>query len=997
MSQELTTVDPAPVSAVGLPWIDLARRETRVFAAGVTLAEIVAAMIPSRVLDNEETAIRVTIGDAAFERRLWSKVRPQPGMIVVVRVLPGKPDALKAGLLLAATVAAVALGQVYLGPAVATGLGIAEGTALFAGTVSAVTGGLLLAGHFLVNTLVPQRSAQAQNAAGSTSQSYSIAGWSNPINPGGAVPFVLGRMRVALVHVARPYRDVYNGDVHSIALLTAGYGGVQIDDLRIRDTPIGDYKQLAYELRGGWEGEDPVTLYNVQVIEEEVAVELLQSTVTDFGPDVRRSASGANLISLEVTFPAGLISFFQIQSGEQQVMQQGPWTVNFRVQARPASSESWTVLGDWAVSGVQQHQLIATWEWEPPTQESYFIRFYRLDQDWDFVDQSAQEWRIISRSIWTALRTYRYRYPVNFKKPMSLVAVDVRATWQINGRVDMLNALVTRVALEWNAGSGTWSEAETENPASGFRWVAQGPVIAFPRSDDRLDLERLQQWHESCEARNLTYSRFHDFPSSFSEVLADIASAGRAVPIMRAGKLSVGVDEPKTEIDGWITPRNSRNFTIRRQRVRRPDAFRVRFRDRTNDYEWAERIVPRPDFIGDPRIVEELSPPGVTDPDAAYRVGLWRHYEMEFRKDEYSCEMDFEALTFERFSRVQVSNDMLNEVMKSARVRSVTGNIVRLDEIVEMKEGESYAVVFRHIGASPTGPDMGIFRYVVTEPGETLSLLLAGSGALPSVGDLAMFGLAEEVTLDCVVKRIESIGDLDRRIILVDHAPQIHEYTDAAEVPEWDGSVGADVETSYLAAAIPLFASILSSAISPAAGSSTLFVKLARSSAGGPVTSYRLQHRLQGSGGWTTIEFGASPGSTIITTYSAADIVELRAEALGPGGDSGYSDIVTHIVAATDPAPSGLTSFSAAQLDATTWRFTFATAPAGGDVLIKYRVGHWTSWANLTSQLDAQSSNPHDSTTPAITSATEYSFGARLIDSSGVESGAPIIVQVTSA
>jgi hypothetical protein len=250
--------------------------------------------------------------------------------------------------------------------------------------------------------------------------------------------------------------------------------------------------------------------------------------------------------------------------------------------------------------------------------------------------------------------------------------------------------------------------------------------------------------------------------------------------------------------------------------------------------------------------------------------------------------------------------------------------------------------------------------------------------------------------LDLIVKEIEPGDGMERHLTYVDYAPQIFTLTDSVEAPAWNPIVGEDIGSSDAPPGVPEFGEIYSSALSPQSGDSTLYVPLSPGG-GGVTTYYGLQHRLQGETDWTEIEFGANPGSTIITTYLADDIVEMRAGAGGPGGESDWSDIVTHTIGATDPGPSGLTSFSAAQLDATTWRFTFATAPAGGDVLIKYRVGHWTTWANLTSQLDAQSSSPHDSTTPTITSATEYSFGARLIDSSGVESGTPIIVQVTTA
>lgn len=984
----------AGLTAIALPWVDYSRKETRVFALGVTVAEIVAEMVPAHLL-SDGSPIRVTVDGEIIELERWVDYRPEAGSVPVIRVIPGRSGVLRSVLLLSATIGAAALGQLWVGPTLlgAGGLGLTGAALNFA--TGAATLGLVTAATFLVNALVPVRPQRASSSA-AQSPTYSISGWRNPINPDGAMPCLFGRHRIAPSHINMPHREVVGSDIHSLGVMTAGYGPVLISDIRIKDTPIDRYKEAAYEYREGWPTDGPLTIYPYQVFEEEVSVELLRGHADTFGADSRWTAAMVDSVSIEATFRGGLIAYYDQTTGSTTTTQQGPWTVVFGIQARLESSESWTDLGEWEVSGMQQRPLVASWEWYPPTRGRYEIRFRRNSDDWDRWDQTSQPWKVVSASFWTAIRSYRPEYPNNAPFPVALFAADIRATEQLNGNLDEINFLGERFGLEWDPETEEWVEDACHSCASAFRYALQGPANARPAADAKIDLVRLQEWFAHCEPLGLAYNRYHDFESRRSEVLADIAAAGRAVPIKRAGKWSVAWDGIKPIVSAYIGPRNSTDFSFRRQFVRRPDALRAKFNDETNNFEEAERLVIRPGFEGDPVVIEEVSLPGITDPAVIFHELLRRHYEMEFRTAEYSNTMQYEAIEFEKFDRIRLAHYTLVEAQRSGRVVMVAGQSVILDEIVEMEAGQDYVVIFRCPPSDDGEPDIGLERVVETVTGETNRLTLVGVGDLPEEGDIAFFGLASATMLDLIVKEIEPGDGLERHITYVDYAPQIFTLTDSVEAPAWNPVVGEEIGSSDAPPGVPEFGEIYSSALDPQSGTSTLYVPLSPGG-GGVTTYYFLQHRFQGDTVWTEIEFGANPGSTIITSYSAGDIVEMQAGAGGPGGESALSDIVTHTVAATDPGPSGLTSFAAAQLDATTWRFTFATAPAGSDVLVKYRTGHWTSWANLTSQLDALSSSPHDSTMPAIISATEYSFGARLIDASGVESGAPIIVQVTSA
>ncbi|PWB94650.1 hypothetical protein C5689_06195 [Methylosinus sporium] len=980
-----------------MPWIDYERREERVYAPGVTVAEIVADMVPVELLIAERVAVRVVVGGRLILQAEWETFRPEPGA-VVIRVIPGNSGLLRSVLLLSATIAATALGQWYLTPALATAgiSGLAANAIVAGATFAAMTGA-----SFLVNALVPVRPSQKSSGA-ANSPTYAISGWSNPVSPNGAVPMILGRMRVSPPHGALPYRKVVNGENHGVSRYVIAYGPAPLEGPRIGSTPIDKYKEITLELREGYSSDAPITIYPTQVIEENVSVELTSGHAGQFGPDSRYSAAAASKIQVDHTFPGGLIAYSEQQSGESTVNSQGAWSIEFAVEARLETSDTWTTVGPWTIAGMQQRTLTATFEWTPPTRGRYEFRDARISTDWDRIDQSPYTWKIISVSNWTAIRTFRPEVPINFPYPLAQAALDIRATEQLNGQVDEFNVVVKSICPDWDSETQTWITRETRNPASLFRYVLQHPAFVRRVPDSKIDLERLQYWHERCAALGLTYDRYHDFVSSLTEILADIAAAGRAKPIRRAGKFSVAIDEPGKPVVAWIGPRNSSGFEQKQVFVKPPDAFRISFKDQTNNHEDAERMVPRPGLVCEPEEIEELSLPGVTNPEIVYREGLRRHYEIQYRRFEYSVTQSYEVLTAERLDRVQLSHDVLNAVQRQARVLTVDeeAGIVIIDETVTMEAAGSYVVIFRVTPDDESAPDDGLQRTVVTVAGETNALILEGDGALPEAGDLASFGPADEVVIDAVVKEIENGDGLQRHLTLVDYAPQIFELANSAVVPDWNGAVGDDIETAPdddVAPTAPTIASVWSTAIAPQSGSSMLYVQLAYGAGGGTVDHFELDHRLQGAGSWTTETLGAGASAAVISTYASGDIVELRARAIGTGGTSAYSATTTHTVAATDPVPMHVTAFAVAQISATTWEYTFSldAQPVGTGVRIKYRLGHYTTWAELTSSFGGVVTvSPYDSSTPTIVDGTEYSFGARAINSAGQESGDPIVIQV---
>jgi hypothetical protein len=775
---------------IAQPYLDGGRRIDAIAPVGATIAEIVSLAIPCAP-EPLLPHVRVTIGETVIPREAWAQVKPKPTTIVIVRIAPGNRGALRAALSIAVGVAALAIGQVWAAPlAGAIGFG---GSALATGiTQGVLTGTVLLAGTFLINSLVPLRQDQAQGAGVAQSPTYSIQGFRNVANPDGVVPCVLGKVRFAPPYAALPYTEVANGETYIRALFLVGYGYTKIRDIRLGDTPIEKFKEVEVEIREGLNTDDPVTLYPTQVLEERLSIDLNQAYVGTYGPHTRFTASDADEVSIDIAFPNGLFWMHTTVSGSTSTTTPLPLTVGIRIRMRLNGVGAWTTVVDWPISAFTQKAYSASYRWSLPARGRYEIEVTRTTADLDDINAFQQNDQFVSVSLWSAIRSYRPEYPLNFNHPLAIIAIRARGSKQLNGVIDNLNCEASRVCLDWDSGTETWVEQETQNPAALLRYAMQGPAMAYPLEDADIDLPGLADFHEFCTSKGLKYNRVHDFEQSVFDAWSDIAAAGRASPRDDGERWGVVIDRAQTIVMQHVTARNSWGFSGQRDYVRFPDAFRVKFYDETNAGKLAERVVPWPGFVGEPLVTESIELPGITDPDQVWVEARRRMYELIHRRDVYNATMDFEGASARRGDLILLNHDVLKRTQISARVRAVSGTAVTLDEVVTMESGKTYAIRFRKLPSSE-GNDLSVLRSVTTVVGESDTVFVTGSGVLPNVGDLLMFGESDSVTKEMIVREVEGAEDLSRRFTLVDHAPQIETLADAETPPAWNGRVGEPI------------------------------------------------------------------------------------------------------------------------------------------------------------------------------------------------------------
>jgi len=479
------------------------------------------------------------------------------------------------------------------------------------------------------------------------------------------------------------------------------------------------------------------------------------------------------------------------------------------------------------------------------SQGKYDVRVRRVTAD-------ATDDRIFDSLYWATLRSIRETTVIQ-KEGLALASIRIRATDQMSGILDTFNCVVQSVCKDWDGES--WVERATSNPASLFRHVLQHPANKQAVEDARIDLTKLQEWHEFCApkehmldsgsvadkggglvglpctghtfADNETifidgttnydgrytvdpasstneiviqatyvaetldgdeqvgsvgyeYNAVIDTQSTVSEVLHQIAAAGRASPAFVDGKYTVIIDKPQSTPVQHFTPRNSWGFQGKKEFVKLPHALRVIFANRWQFWKVDERIVYDDGYNEEnATLYERLEFPGVTDPDQAYNLARYHLAVAKLRPERYSFYADVENLVATRGDLIRVTHDVPLWGVAVGRIKlraESGGNVtaVTMDSVMTMVEGKSYAIRFRHSDGTSS------VHAVNLDVGEQYTLTFTTPipiSSAPDVGDLGLFGESSSESVQLLIHSIEPGPNLTAKITCVDYSPNVYSAT----------------------------------------------------------------------------------------------------------------------------------------------------------------------------------------------------------------------------
>lgn len=696
----------------------------------------------------------------------WPRIRPKAGTTVVFRaVAEGKYAKSLAliGVAILAIVAAVFL-PVLIPELSILGLSAAASASLIGGAIS-------VAGSLAVQALFPVAKKKLENTSTEAATNvFSISGAQNTARPFEAVPVVLGRHKLSPPYAAQAYTEYVGNDQYLTMMFCVGYGPLGHFNYKIGETDTGQFTFSNFEARAGWPGDSPISFYPYATHQEDFSIKLL-NTVNN----IRTTEDDIDQIGIDFIAPEGIFQFYP----DTNIY--GSIPISFSVYYRLLPGGGWQLFSQTLYPFTfGKNALRQGYAWQVGTRGQYEVMITRNYSDSDDTNVKDDVY-------WSALRSTRYENPIHFDVPLSIVAMKIKASDQLSGAVNTFNLEAQSVGLRFN-GTAWINDYTYSNPADLFRHVLQGPANKQPVPDSRLDFVAIQAWWQFCANHGFTYNAVVESKRSVYEVISEICAAGRAVPTWKDGRWSVIWDAFDSPIVQHFTPRNSREFKGDRVYKQMPHGFRIRFIDGTNGYVQDEMIV-YDDGYGpsNATLFEAVEFPGVTDPDLVYKHGRYHIAQVRLRPEVYSLTVDIEHMRCTRGDRVRVLHDIAMIGQIAGRVQDVTGQTITLDEKIGMEIGKEYGCRFRLASGD------SILRYVASHEGESNTFTLTGTGPVPEVGDLAMFGERDRESAIFRIFKIEHQNDFEAKLTLVDDAPEIIN-ADQGPIPQFRTHISDPVD-----------------------------------------------------------------------------------------------------------------------------------------------------------------------------------------------------------
>jgi hypothetical protein len=876
--------------------------------AGLRVTEIVRQLqIRDQFLPGVQVVLSLGDRTSLVPLDQWKNVKPKAGALVIVTPLVEGPVAA----IIPALIAAAA-------PTIASSVfGLTVGTLGFALATTAIT----VVGSLLVNALIPP-------PAGSPTRdddNYSITGSSNAVNKYGVFPVVLGRHRMHPPMTARGFTEVQGEDIYFHGRYTFGFGPVALENLLIGTTPLTDFEDVEVEFRNvdqalteasveglsgnviAWRaGDEAMTLYPDDVAEDSYSVQLiagatrldgssdpssalwplLEAVIEAFGnlpevfytgePVIRETRERVTRASVDISFQ-GLVTF----DGDKKKNR----SVSIAYRYRKVGGEVWVAAGVEKYSGRSTALLRFTKSIEFPDAGRYEIEVRRITADTDKTT-------INDESYLTAIRSFRAG-EMPSHADISEVAIRIRASDQINGQLDTLNAIVQQLAPVWDGAA--WSTpVPVRHPAWVYARALTGPMLKSPVEQSRVQLEDLKSWAD--EEPHWTCDAVIDQPTPLAEVLDLIAATGRAKRTLRDLQYSVIRDGGAGPVVQHFSPRNSYDFRGKVAFPKEIHGFRVRVISERLEWEQDEIVVYADGYDEvNATEFETLDLTGVVlskndvDGGNAWRLGRYHIAQAILRPEEFEWSSDLEHLPCAMGSKVRLVHDVPLIGVGSARVSELT---IEAGQISAIKIDEDFGVLpgqYRFRLRTALGELVSANAQAPDQPGNRVWQVTPGDfdTATVQVGDLILVEEVTQESFDVLVTGIFHEGDLQARIVGVPAAPDVL-LSDQGLIPAYDPKV-TDYST-VLQPALPQVAELFTGKV--AAIAQVLGPDLARAgvrllnnlSGGVAPTGYRMRWRETGQVHWILASDVAGSGVIYTDTLEQFVSYEVEVQSIGRTG-----------------------------------------------------------------------------------------------------------------
>lgn len=703
------------------------------------------------IAEEIKSKVHIILNGRVVEESQWSSITLKDTDTIEYRAIPTGGNTTRLILTLAVIYIAVVTGQAYAADlATATGMSQAGAQAVITATVSMV-------GMQAVNMIAPIRPPDMgpdPKDPGSAERALMVNGAYNRGTPYQAIPVVLGKVRVTPPLGANNYLTYETErDNYLSMLLIWGYGPLTIynDSFQIGEQPIAnytDYTLLTLDRKtehSSQELDSFNSIYGTDITQINPRLELTcdgnPELAVPAGPWAEAiSTEHVDYVTISLHFPQGLrkikskgenagTSYNAATSFDFEVYYDNAWhaLTSITLGSDAPKKDAFTYSTSFSFYS----------EDFPTSNTGLTIRVRRTtgdnvedNPDYRYYHQAYLQTVTFTRNARPATD------PIDCKIAKS--AFKIKATDQLNGSIEGINAIVQTYAKDWNGSA--WVLNSTNNPASLFRYVLEHPANSQKIiSDTKFDLVQLQHWHTYCATKGFTFNSVLGTHRSLLEVLRDICAAGRASPALVDGKWTVTIDEEKANVIQHFTPHNSWDFESSKALPRIPDGLRVTYFDEDQNYQESEIIV----YIkgkneSNAAVFESIQLPGVTKKSSVIDHAKWHLAQAKLRPEIYTLNTDIEYLVCNRGDRVKVAHDVPMWGVGSGRIKNRISDVVfELDEPQEYSNAKNYLIRVRSSDGSSVvrniTPTVNITAYSTTNNVSTL--VFDNTGHPFTVGD----------------------------------------------------------------------------------------------------------------------------------------------------------------------------------------------------------------------------------------------------------------------
>lgn len=638
-----------------------------------------------------------------------------------------------------AAVAGIALAVVapWAAGAIVGAMGL-TGTAATLAT-SLITGGIMIAGQFLINRLLPPPTSATADAV------FSARASSNRAMPLEPIPALYGRMRYAPPYAARPYAEYVDNEQYLYQLHCLSIGVVAPERWEIGETLIWTAEG---GLQGAFAGDDAeieivrpgdeITLFPANVVTASTVDGQQVPDAPDWLGPFAVSAPGIEVarIACDYVFPLGLIHIDKKGRGRGTSR-----TVKAEYRA---IDDAGNATGDWSELFSTNHSAST----RTPQRFSraadvelgrYEVRFGASGAD--HSDDTGNT-STLNRVMWAGLRGYVQ----DFVTPpdCTLVATRIRATEQLSREASgQYLWTCQRLLPVWSEEDG-WSEpVATRSPA----WAAADVLRRLDVADADYDLPWLAAYAGLWEDRGDRFDGVFDRRWQASEALDAILRVGRAYHVRQGWRIGFNRDEPKQVRRMAFTPDTVVRGSIQREDIwfseDQPDSLKAVFLDGET---WREReVVCSIGSVGSAAL-EKVTQFGITSHGHSWREGIFLAAENAFRRSFRTFQCEREGRMVVRGDPVVLHDPLLDVVLFEsedspgrkvdfARLEHRAGDVLTLDRPIEVEAGETYHLQLRDKYGREWGPCLiaSIAGKVVTLDADDRNTVSSQHGALTDV------------------------------------------------------------------------------------------------------------------------------------------------------------------------------------------------------------------------------------------------------------------------